>query len=33
MTKGLWLYGPDYDEDEGGVVVVVESCDETGSGG
>ena len=31
MTKGLWLYGPDYGEDEeSGVVVVVESCDETG---
>lgn len=30
MTGGLWLYGPDYDEDEGGAVAVVESCDETG---
>ena len=29
MTTGLWLYGPDYDEDEGGSVVVVEFCDET----
>ena len=31
MTKGLWLYGPDYGEDEeSGVVVVVESCNDDG---
>lgn len=31
MTKGLWLYPPRYFEDgEGGVVAVVEFCNETG---
>lgn len=27
MATGLRLYGPDYREDEGGAVAVVESCD------
>ncbi len=29
MATGLRLYGPDYREDEGGAVAVVEYCDET----